>query len=62
MRKCLRCGTEMQEDCTLYGGSFHDQVLVGERGKLFPKMRKLCCAVCPQCGYVELYVEDLKGD
>lgn len=61
MRKCLRCETEMQEGYALYDESFHGRVLLGKEKKLFPKMQgKLRCAVCPQCGHVELYVEELK--
>ena len=58
MRKCRRCKTEMQEDYALYDESFHGQVLVGKEKRFFPKMQgKLRCAVCLQCGHVELYVE-----
>ena len=39
MRKCLRCGTEMKEDCTRIGK---------------PKV-----AICPKCGEVSIYIEDV---
>lgn len=59
MRKCLRCGAEMKDGYALYDGENHYQVKIGKPGRLFPKViSKLVCAVCPECGYVELYMED----
>ena len=59
MRKCLRCEAEMQEGYALYDESFHGRVLVGKEKKFFPKIQgRLHCAVCPECGYTELYVEN----
>ncbi len=58
MRKCLRCGAEMQEGYTLFGSDDYWPVIVAENGKWFPReIGRLSCAVCPGCGYAELYVE-----
>lgn len=56
MKKCLRCETVMVEGlsvCTNEGFPLD----VGKsvfRGNL----GRIKCAVCPECGYVETYVED----
>lgn len=58
MRKCLRCGAEMREGLALYSTDSHWRVVAAEPRILFPQgVGKLCCAVCPACGYAELYVE-----
>ncbi len=58
MRKCLRCECEMQEGLALYSTDSHWRVTAAQPRALFPKeVGKLCCAVCPRCGYTELYVE-----
>lgn len=58
MRKCLRCETVMQENLALYSSDSHWRIVVAEPKALFPKsVGKLCCAVCPKCGYTELYVD-----
>ena len=61
MRKCPHCNIEMEEDYVLLDGGHGFQVKLGKQGRLFSKeISKLKAAVCPQCGHVELYVEDLK--
>ncbi|WP_322173843.1 hypothetical protein [Acutalibacter caecimuris] len=61
MRKCLRCQTEMQEGYALFESDSYWRIVAAEDGKWFPReMGKLSCAVCPACGYVELFVEDTK--
>ena len=57
--KCLRCNGEMVEDLNLsvtdgYG------IDVREKGIFKKGISKVKCAVCPNCGYVELYVENLE--
>ena len=54
MRKCVRCGEEMEEDFVLTSG--HGNVIrkKGLGGKaVCPK-----AAVCPKCGEVSVYVDD----
>lgn len=60
MRICVRCGNAMKENCAIKieGGAYGivmatDEKLFGNRiGK--PKV-----AICPECGEVSMYVEDL---
>ena len=56
MRKCLRCNSKMVDDLILP---------VGENGRIYPpgifsrSFGKVKCMVCPKCGYIELYLENL---
>lgn len=61
MRNCLRCGAEMREGCAVkVEGAGCGVVLSTQENKLFsgrigtPKV-----AICPQCGEVSVYVEDV---
>ncbi len=58
MRKCIRCNTEMIEDLEfkLKGGVYYIQVT--EQGRFKENLGKVKCAVCPECGYTETYVEN----
>lgn len=52
-RKCLRCGAEMVEDCKAeISGSFWRIGTITKKSAAAPCK----CAVCPKCGYTELYV------
>lgn len=60
MRKCIRCGADMKEDCTIKvedGG--YGIVMSVDANKLFggrignPKV-----AICPTCGEVSIYIEN----
>lgn len=60
MRKCLRCQSEMLENCDLkvkgagYGltaAKSTNRVFAGRIGK--PKV-----AICPQCGEISIYIEN----
>jgi len=57
MRKCLRCETEMVEDLVLIVSNGYG-VDVREKGMFKTAKAKINCAVCPKCGYSELYVEE----
>lgn len=58
LRKCLRCETEMREGYALFASSGYWRVVAAEDRKWYPKeIGKLHCAVCPECGYTELYAE-----
>ncbi len=60
MRKCLRCNTEMEEGYVLLDGGHGYQVKLGKPGRFFAKeVSRLQAAVCPRCGYTELYTENL---
>ena len=58
MRKCLRCETAMVEDLTVMvtGGGYG--IDVREKGMFKGALGKLKCAVCPECGYTETYMDD----
>ncbi len=58
MRKCLRCHAEMAEnlDIKVQGGAYG--IKVTQQGIFKDSLGKLNCAVCPECGYIEIYMED----
>ncbi len=58
MRKCLRCKAEMVENLSMmaYDGGF--DLDVREKGLFKGSLGKIRCAVCPECGYTETYIED----
>lgn len=58
MRKCLRCETEMVEDLSVMVTNGGYGVDVREKGVFKSSVGKLKCAVCPECGYTETYLED----
>lgn len=60
MRKCIRCGTEMKEDCTIkVQGAGYGIVLSTEKDKLFKgRIGEPKVAICPECGEVSIYIED----
>ena len=54
MRKCLRCDTEMVEDLDVkVEGDTRSRV-----GIFKDNLGKFKCAVCPECGYTETYIQD----
>ncbi len=61
MRNCLRCGTQMQEDCTVkVEGAGYGVVLSTEESKIFSgRIGKPKVAICPECGEVSIYLEDV---
>ena len=58
MRKCIRCEKEMIEELSVMVSSGGYGLDVREKGIFKGSLGKIKCAVCPQCGYTELYVED----
>ena len=60
MRKCLRCENEMLEDLfpIVTNGAYG--IDVRKKGIFRMSLGKLKCAVCPECGYTETYVNDTK--
>ena len=61
MRNCLRCGAEMQEGCKVkVEGAGYGVVLSTQENKLFSgRIGKPRVAVCPVCGEVSIYLEDV---
>ena len=58
MRKCLRCEAEMVENLTMMASNGGFGIEVREKGLLKGSLGKIKCAVCPECGYTETYIED----
>lgn len=58
MRSCSSCQIEMIEDLYLRGNFHGESIMLGKR---FPKRITIKAAVCPQCGKIELYTEDLES-
>lgn len=59
MRKCIRCGVDMVEDLDVKveGGAYG--LKITKPGIFFGKsLGEVRSAVCPACGYVELYLEE----
>ena len=61
MRKCIRCGCEMKENCAVkIEGAGYGIVLSSDENKLFGgRIGKPKAAICPECGEVSIYLEDL---
>lgn len=60
MRECLRCRTIMVDNLNVMVSSGEYGIDVREKGIFKGSLGKIKCAVCPNCGYVENYVEDTK--
>lgn len=58
MRKCIRCNAEMFEGLEIKIEGRADGLKVTEYGIFKDSLGKLKCAVCPECGYTEPYIED----
>ena len=58
MRKCLRCEAEMVENLTMMASNGGFGIEVREKGLLKGSLGKIKCAVCPECGYTEAYVDN----
>ena len=61
MRKCIRCGAEMREDCAIkVEGAGYGIVLPSDAGKLFGgRIGQPRVAICPECGEVSIYLDDV---
>ncbi|WP_270738919.1 nucleic acid-binding protein [Massilioclostridium coli] len=62
MRNCIRCGSEMKENCAIkVEGAGYGIVLSSDERKLFGgKMGKPKVAICPKCEEVSIYIEDME--
>lgn len=62
MRKCIRCGSEMKENCAIkVEGIGYGIILSSDENKLFGgRMGKPKVAICPECGEVSIYLEDIE--
>lgn len=60
MRKCLHCGIEMKSNLRVKvnGGGYGIVVSVNET-LTATNIGDLRAAICPNCGHVETYIEDI---
>ena len=63
MRKCLRCQTEMVENCAIkVEGAGYGIVMAADSRRLFAnRIGKPKVAICPNCGEVSIYVENVEN-
>lgn len=59
MRKCIRCDIPMKEnfDVKVEGAAYG--LKITEQGIFKDNLGKVKAAVCPECGYLELYLDDV---
>ena len=62
MRKCIRCGNIMKENCAVkVEGAGYGIILSSDESKLFGgRMGKPKVAICPECGEVSIYLDDVE--
>lgn len=62
MRKCIRCQTEMIENCSIkIEGALYGIVMATDDRRLFAnRIGRPKVAICPACGEVSVYVEHTK--
>ena len=62
MRKCIRCQTEMVENCSIkIEGAGYGIVMATDDKHLFTnRIGKPRVAICPACGEVSIYVENVE--
>lgn len=58
MRKCLRCDSEMIENLEVMVTNGGYGIDVREKGLFKTSLGRIKCAVCPECGYTETYIDD----
>lgn len=60
MRECIRCRTEMVEGCDLKVQGAGYGIVLTDSEKIFAnRLGKPKVAVCPKCGEVSIYFEDV---
>jgi predicted nucleic-acid-binding Zn-ribbon protein len=57
MKKCLRCNAIMVEDLDVKVGGGAYGIKITQQGIFKDNLGKLKCAVCPDCGYTETYID-----
>lgn len=58
MRKCIRCEIEMIEDYDVKVEGAVYGLKITKPGIFANNLGKVHAAVCPECGYIEFYLED----
>ena len=57
-RRCLRCNVEMIEDFDVKVEVAGYGIKITQQGLFKDNLGKVQCAICPECGYMETYIED----
>ncbi len=61
MRVCIRCGCVMRSGCGLrIKGTAWEVALTNDDTKLFGGRIEPKVAICPNCGEVSIYVDDIE--
>lgn len=62
MRKCVRCGSEMKEGCAIKveNGGYGIIMSTNENSLFKGRIGKPKVAICPVCGEVSIFVEDIE--
>lgn len=58
MRKCIRCNAEMIENLDVKVEGRADGIKITQQGIFRDNLGKMQCAVCPECGYTETYIQN----
>lgn len=60
--KCNQCQSEMVKDCGVQveGGMYGVKIVKKGKGLFNKVSEKTKAAVCPNCGYVALYIDNYK--
>ena len=61
MRECIRCGSEMKENCGIkMEGTGYGIVMSSDKSKLFAgRIGRPKVAICPKCGEISIYIADV---
>ena len=61
MRECIRCGSEMKENCAIkMEGAGYGIVMSSDKSKLFAgRIGRPKVAICPKCGEISIYTADV---
>ncbi len=58
IRRCLRCNVVMIEDFDVKVEGAGYGIKITQQGLFKDNLGKVQCAICPECGYMETYIED----
>ncbi|MEI3036865.1 MAG: nucleic acid-binding protein [Oscillospiraceae bacterium] len=61
MRECIRCGSEMKENCAIkMEGTGYGIVMSSDKSKLFAgRIGRPKVAICSKCGEISIYIADV---
>ena len=59
MRKCIRCNSDMIENCDIKVEGAGYGIILSDSKKIFAeRMGKPKVAICPSCGEISIYLEN----